>query len=42
MPTLADRAGAFLLGLACLPGHLARVAAFPFRRAWRALTGSSA
>ncbi|HRO11160.1 putative nucleotide-diphospho-sugar transferase [Amaricoccus sp.] len=41
MPTLADRAGAFLRGLAGLPGHLARIAAFPLRRLWRRLAGGA-
>jgi hypothetical protein len=38
-PTWRDRTAALLRGLAALPGHYARVAAFPLRRLWRALTG---
>ena len=40
-PTAADRATAFLRGLAGLPAHAARVAAFPLRRLWRARAGRS-
>ena len=40
-PTAADRAAAFLRGLAGLPAHAARVAAFPLRRLWRARAGRS-
>jgi hypothetical protein len=38
-PTPGDRVAAFARGLAALPGHAARVAAFPLRRLWRALAG---
>ncbi len=41
LPALRDRLAAFATGAAGLPAHYTRIAAFPLRRFWRALSGRS-
>jgi Nucleotide-diphospho-sugar transferase len=40
LPTVGERLAAFARGVAGLPGYYSRVAAFPVRRLWRALSRS--